>query len=129
MYPKASSRDKLLTSIHSGLCISADILAPTINLFVVQQLPQQDQSLGGALIQTSNQLGRSLGLAISTAVETAIVNADITTQDPGSARLLQGLRAAEWVNVALAGTSLLIILALFRDMTQVGAAIKKPTKT
>ncbi|KAL2401281.1 Low affinity ammonium transporter [Exophiala dermatitidis] len=102
------------------LCISTDILAPTINLFIIRQLPPSDQALGGALIQTSNQLGRAIGLAISTAVETAIVK---DHDRAGDALLLRGIRAGEWVNVGMAALASSIIILVFRDLKEVGAAI------
>ncbi|KIY01398.1 uncharacterized protein Z520_02950 [Fonsecaea multimorphosa CBS 102226] len=102
------------------LCISTDILAPTINLFIIRQLPPADQALGGALIQTSNQLGRAIGLAISTAVKTAIVK---DHDRVGDALLLRGIRAGEWVNVGMAALSCSIILLVFRGLKEVGGAL------
>lgn len=60
----SSSHATSPTLTDSGLCICADVLAPTINLFVVQRLPQQDRPLDNTLTQTSNRLGRALGLAM-----------------------------------------------------------------
>ncbi|OQU95223.1 hypothetical protein CLAIMM_01462 [Cladophialophora immunda] len=108
--------------LDQGLCISTDILAPTINLFIIRQLPPADQALGGALIQTSNQLGRAIGLAISTVVKTAVVNNE-NHDRVGDTLLLRGIRAGEWVNVGMAALSCSIILLVFRGLKEVGAAI------
>ncbi|KAJ8061477.1 hypothetical protein OCU04_009292 [Sclerotinia nivalis] len=82
------------------LCISADMLSPTINLFVV---------------------GRSLGLAIATAVQGAVgsTGGSEIHRDPS---MLKGLRAGEWVNVGLAAATLLLVLVFFRATRHSGAS-------
>ncbi|KAH9218967.1 major facilitator superfamily domain-containing protein [Leptodontidium sp. 2 PMI_412] len=54
------------------LCLSVDVFWSVASLFISQQLPEEDQALGSALLQTANQVGRSLGLAIGTGVQTAV---------------------------------------------------------
>lgn len=97
------------------------MLSPTINLFVVRRLDERDQSLGGALLNTSNQVGRSLGLAIATAVQGAVgsTGKEGIYRDPS---MLKGLRAAEWVNVGLAAATLLLVLVFFRGTRHSGAS-------
>ena len=81
------------------LCLSVDIFWPVASLFIAQQLPQEDQALGSGLLQTANQVGRSLGLAIATGVQTAVEGNTGTLS--GDGELLRGLRAAQWFNVGL----------------------------
>ncbi|ORY58185.1 major facilitator superfamily [Pseudomassariella vexata] len=102
------------------LCFSVDIFAPTINLFIVERLPEKDQSLGGGLINTANQLGRAFGLAIATAAQSGVVGSDDGLQKQGNDSVLSGLRAAEWVLVASAITTSLVVMGFFRGMAQVG---------
>ncbi|KAF5602880.1 drug resistance [Fusarium subglutinans] len=75
---------------------------------------QDEQSLGGGLVQTVNNVGRALALAIATAIQTAIAG-DINNQH-GSDIYLDGLRAAQWFNFTLAVTGILLALVFFRDL-------------
>ncbi|KAF5553692.1 drug resistance [Fusarium mexicanum] len=75
---------------------------------------QDEQSLGGGLLQTVNNVGRALGLAIATAIQTAVAG-DINNQQ-GSDTYLDGLRAAQWFNFTLAVTGILLALVFFRDL-------------
>ncbi|KAF5692370.1 aspartyl-tRNA synthetase [Fusarium denticulatum] len=77
-------------------------------------IPQEDQSLGGGLLQTVNNVGRALGLAIATAIQTAI--AGDTNDEQGSNLYLNGLRAAQWFNFTLAVTGILLALVFFRGL-------------
>jgi hypothetical protein len=103
------------------LCISADVLAPTLNLFIIRRLPSENRSIGGGLISTFNQVGRTLGLAIATAVQSATGHAESSGAETWNPALLRGYRAAQWVNVALTTAAMAIILVAFRNMKQVGA--------
>ncbi|KAH7260894.1 drug resistance protein [Fusarium redolens] len=93
-------------------CMSVEIVWPVFSLLTAKSLPQEDQSLGGGLLQTVNNIGRALGLAVATAVQTS-VSGD-TDDFIGSDDYLRGLRAAQWVNFALAATSMLMGLIFFR---------------
>ncbi|KAJ8122870.1 hypothetical protein ONZ43_g1049 [Nemania bipapillata] len=53
--------------------IGADITWPCLTLFTSKSLPQEDQALGGGLINASAGVGRAIGLAIVTALQTAIL--------------------------------------------------------
>jgi hypothetical protein len=92
--------------------MSVEIVWPVFSLLTAKSLPQEDQSLGGGLLQTVNNVGRALGLAVATAVQTS-VSGD-TDDFIGSDDYLRGLRAAQWVNFALAATSMLMGLIFFR---------------
>ncbi|OCK81537.1 MFS general substrate transporter [Lepidopterella palustris CBS 459.81] len=108
----------------------ADTLYPSLTLFTAHSLPQEDQALGGALINAVGQVGRAIGLAIGTALETAVIaskkGTDVSSVGkaiikPGDAALLAGLRAAEWFNFALAIAAFAVVLFAFRGAGKVGA--------
>lgn len=97
------------------LCVSADFVWPVVGLFIAQSLPEEDQSLGGGLLQTSNQVGRALGLAVATAVQTAVEGSVQAAElVPGNAQLLHGIRAGQWTNVAMTMVTMLVAVAAFR---------------
>ncbi|OHF00840.1 major facilitator superfamily transporter [Colletotrichum orchidophilum] len=109
--------------------IGADMAWPTLILFVSKALPQEDQALGGALVNSVGQVGRSIGLAISTAVQTAIMAKarGVSVEEAGpmlewDQPSLDGLRAANWMNFALGITSLTIVIVFFRSSEIVGRA-------
>ncbi|KAJ3536550.1 hypothetical protein NM208_g6667 [Fusarium decemcellulare] len=96
------------------LCMSVEIVWPVFSLLTAKSLPQEDQSLGGGLLQTVNNVGRALGLAVATAVQTAVTGD--SDNGKGSEANLQGLRAAQWVNFALAAAAILVTLTFFRGL-------------
>lgn len=109
--------------------IGADTSWPSLTLFTSSALPQEDQAIGGALINAAGQLGRAIGLAISTAVQTAVIASargesveNTGGLEPWDSATLKGIRAANWVNFAFGVTSLLIVLVAFRSMEIVGKA-------
>ncbi|GKT54532.1 major facilitator superfamily transporter [Colletotrichum tofieldiae] len=115
--------------------IGADMAWPTLILFVSKALPQEDQALGGALVNSVGQVGRSIGLAISTAVQTAIMAKarGLSVENAGPVEewdqpSLDGLRAANWMNFALGITSLTIVILFFRGSEIVGRAEPAPNK-
>ncbi|KAH0491261.1 hypothetical protein TgHK011_002698 [Trichoderma gracile] len=107
--------------------IGSDTTWPCLTLFTSRALPREDQAVGGALINSVGQFGRSIGLAISTAVQTAVManarglpvkNAgSIEAWDPES---LKGLRAASWMNLAFGIVSMGVVLVAFRTLDIVG---------
>ena len=100
------------------LCASVEIVWPVISLLIAEELPQEDQALGGGLLQTVNNVGRALGLAIATAVQTSTQGSggNESGGDSGDANFLRGLRAAQGVNVGLGVASVTIALAVFRNL-------------
>ncbi|KAJ5287054.1 hypothetical protein N7478_002740 [Penicillium angulare] len=91
-----------------------------LTLFVSTVLPKDDQAVAGALMYVFNQLGRAFGLAISTAVQTAVSASSSGNQaekmkitEPGDKNFLKGIRAASWLDVGFALTSLALISAAF----------------
>ena len=115
--------------------IGADTTWPSLTLFTSHTLPQEDQAIGGALINAAGQLGRAIGLAISIATQTSVMasargvsveNAGgIEAWDPAS---LKGLRAGSWVSFAYGVVSLLIVPFAFRSMEIVGKPSPKKEK-
>ncbi|KAF6803984.1 major facilitator superfamily transporter [Colletotrichum sojae] len=114
--------------------IGADTAWPSLTLFVSKSLPQEDQALGGALVNSVGQVGRSIGLAISTAIQTSVMASarGTSVEDAGPVMewdqpSLDGLRAASWMNFALGVTSLVIVCVFFRSSEIVGLA-DEPSK-
>ncbi|OTA54355.1 hypothetical protein K449DRAFT_377713 [Hypoxylon sp. EC38] len=115
--------------------MGADITWPSLTLFTSKSLPQEDQALGGALINSMGQIGRAIGLAITTAIQTAVMARDrgvpveeagkILPWEPAS---LNGLRAGIWFNFALALCCAIVVAVYFRGTGIVGK-IEKPQQT
>ncbi|OTB06559.1 hypothetical protein M426DRAFT_318956 [Hypoxylon sp. CI-4A] len=116
--------------------IGADISWPTLTLFTSKSLPQEDQALGGALINSMGQIGRAIGLAITTAIQTAVTARDrglpveksgkIQPWEPAS---LAGLRASIWFNFGLAVCCTLVVVVYFRGTGIVGKIEKRPQQS
>lgn len=99
----------------------ADTAIPCVSLIVSHAMPPEDQAMGGALLQTAMQLGRVVGLAIATATQTAVVAreeglsvADVGRIQQGGRSSLLGLRAANWLNFALAVAASGVVGGLLR---------------
>lgn len=113
--------------------IGADITWPTLTLFTSKSLPQDDQALGGALINSMGQIGRAIGLAITTAIQTAVMARDRGVPVEASGKILPwepaslaGLRAGIWFNFALALCCAVVVTVYFRGTGIVGKIEKKP---
>ncbi|KAL2128949.1 hypothetical protein VTI74DRAFT_8416 [Chaetomium olivicolor] len=106
----------------------ADTTWPCLILFTSHSLPQADQALGGALVNSMGQIGRSIGLAVATAIQTAVSARErgVNVQDVGpmgsDAASLLGLRAAEWWNFGTGISALLVVLLAFRGSGIIGKA-------
>ncbi|KAL1891814.1 hypothetical protein Cpir12675_004819 [Ceratocystis pirilliformis] len=107
----------------------ADTTWPSLTLFTSRALPQEDQALGGALVNSSGQIGRSVGLALATAAQTAVMararGVSVTDAGPTIAwddASLKGLHAAAWLNFGLGMTSLSAVVIFFRGNYIVGRA-------
>ena len=107
--------------------LGADTTWPALTLFTSRALPPEDQAIGGALINTSSQLGRAIGLAISTATQTAVLAGarDVSVEnagglEPGDHATLLGIRAANWVNFSFGIISLCLVPFAFRSLEIVG---------
>ena len=109
----------------------ADTLFPILTLFTAKSLPQEDQALGGALINAVGQIGRAIGLAIMTALQTAVearesgrdieaVGGQGDGLKVGDPALRIGLRSASWFNFALAIAALGVVLVFFRGAGKIG---------
>jgi hypothetical protein len=119
--------------------VGADTTWPCLTLFTSRALPREDQAIGGALINSVGQIGRSIGLAIATAIQTAVMaNArGVSVKNVGSIKAwdpdsLKGLRAASWFDFALGLVSLALVLVAFRTLEIVGKVgppvAKKPSQ-
>ncbi|KAI0420502.1 major facilitator superfamily transporter [Xylaria grammica] len=107
--------------------IGADITWPCLTLFTSKSLPQEDQALGGGLINASAGVGRAIGLAIDTAIQTAVLARErhvsveqagmITAWDNPS---LVSIRAANWFNFALGLSCVAVVCIAFRGTGIVG---------
>ncbi|KAI1331015.1 major facilitator superfamily transporter [Xylariaceae sp. FL0255] len=111
--------------------IGIDTAWPCLILFTSKSLPQEDQAVGGALVNSLAQIGRAIGLAIATAIQTAVMAAhsDKSVQDsskitPHNPASLAGLRAAYWFNFALGILCLIFVCVTFRGTGIVGERAK-----
>jgi Na+/melibiose symporter-like transporter len=107
----------------------ADTTWPSLTLFTSHSLPQEDQAMGGALVNAVGQVGRSIGLAIATAIQTAVMAQqqgrqiqDVGPVLAGDEAGLAGLRAADWFNFGTALVSVSVVLVAFRGSGIVGKA-------
>lgn len=107
--------------------VGADTTWPALTLFVSSCLSDQDQALGGALINSVGQVGRAVGLAIATAVQTAVMARErgVGVQDVGEVEVgegasLDGIRAASWTTFALGVCSLAVVAVTFRGSEVIG---------
>lgn len=109
--------------------LGADTVYPCLTLFTAKSLPQEDQALGGALINAVGQIGRAIGLAIATAVETAVIASEkgvpvdaVGGEDlgKGDPALLSGLRAAEWFTFGMAIAAFVLAAVAFRGAGYIG---------
>ncbi|KAL7628293.1 hypothetical protein AAE478_002493 [Parahypoxylon ruwenzoriense] len=112
--------------------IGADITWPCLTLFTSKSLSQDDQALGGALVNAMGQIGRAIGLAISTAIQTAVMARDrgVPVEEAGNIKAwepasLAGLRANNWFNFALAICCAIVVAVYFRGTGIVGRIEKK----
>ncbi|CZT17542.1 related to aminotriazole resistance protein [Ramularia collo-cygni] len=118
-----------------AMCLAvfgADTLFPALLLLTAHALPQEDQAIGGAMVNAVGQIGRAIGLAIGTAIQVAVqeskeVSDDAAVTGAGSKdnpAFLAGLRSAEWFNFALCLVALGIATFAFRGAGKVGGSKK-----
>ncbi|KAF2258622.1 MFS general substrate transporter [Lojkania enalia] len=112
------------------LTMSVEVLAPVLSLFVVKCLDQDNQALGGGLLQTSNNIGKAVGLAIAglvqRLVETILApvckDCEVGTLAAksegrvGDQILLTGIRAAQCANIIFAVLALITTLVYLRKL-------------
>jgi len=109
--------------------LGADTTWPCMTLFTSHALPQQDQALGGALVNSMGQVGRSISLAIATAIQTAVMarQRGLPVEEAGPVKVwedasLKGLQAANWFHFALGVVSMGVAVSAFRGVGIVGKA-------
>lgn len=110
----------------------ADTTWPSLTLFTSKALPQADQALGGALVNSMAQIGRSIGLALATAIQTAVMARErgVKIEDAGPLGVwdnpsLLGIRAASWFHFALGVVSFFVVAIAFRGSGIVGKGAEK----
>ncbi|KAI1776737.1 drug resistance protein [Hypoxylon cercidicola] len=115
--------------------VGADSAWPCLTLFTSKTLPQEDQALGGALINSMGQIGRAIGLAITTAIQTAVIARDRGVPVEASGKILPweaaslaGLRAGIWFSFGL-GLCCAIVVAVYFRGTGIVGKIEKPQQT
>ena len=111
-----------------AMCLSvagADTIQPALMLYTAQSLPQEDQALGGAMINAVREIGRAVGLAVATAVQTAVERGarEKGVKEEGVYRgqeldgaFLKGLRAAGWFGVGLGAVATGVVIVAFRGV-------------
>jgi hypothetical protein len=112
----------------------SDTLFPALLLLTAHALPQEDQAMGGAMVNAVGQIGRAIGLAIGTAIQVAVQESREGSNDaavsgsPSASKdnpaFLAGLRSAEWFNFALCLVAFVIATVFFRGAGKVGGAKK-----
>ncbi|KAM7195531.1 Major facilitator superfamily domain containing protein [Rhypophila sp. PSN 637] len=107
----------------------ADTAWPCLILFTSHSLPQEDQALGGALVNAMGQVGRAIGLAVATAIQTGVMARErgVRVEEAGPVLLwdhptLMGIRAANWWHCALGLAALSVVLIAFRGSGIIGKA-------
>ncbi|KAI0538317.1 major facilitator superfamily transporter [Xylaria digitata] len=107
--------------------IGADITWPCLTLFTSKSLPQEDQALGGGLINASAGVGRAIGLAIDTAIQTAVLARErgVSVERAGmimewDKASLVSIKAANWFNFALSLFCVAVVGIAFRGTGIVG---------
>lgn len=75
--------------------------------------------MSGAMLQTSNNVGRALGLAVATAIQISVQGAHETALPVGSVDLLRGIRAGQWTNVGLTLAAMTVTVIVFRGLGKV----------
>ncbi|KAK0629702.1 major facilitator superfamily-domain-containing protein [Bombardia bombarda] len=105
----------------------ADTAWPCLILFTSHALPQEDQAIGGGLVNAMGQVGRAIGLAVATAIQTAVMARErgVSVQEVGAVKeweeaSLLGLRAANWWHFALGICSMSLVLLAFRGSGVLG---------
>ncbi|KAH8881360.1 MFS general substrate transporter [Thozetella sp. PMI_491] len=116
--------------------IGPDIATPSLTLFTSHSVSQDDQALGGALINAMAFVGRSIGLAIATAVQTAVMARErgVDVQNAGKLEAwdepsLLGIRAANWFSVGLTLASTLLVAVSFRGSGIIGKLPQRESRT
>ncbi|KAF2231691.1 MFS general substrate transporter [Viridothelium virens] len=111
-----------------AMCLSAagaDTLQPVLMLFTAQSLPQEDQALGGAMINAVREVGRAIWLAVATALQTAVERkaraegVSVVGTYHGielDEAFWRGLRTAGWFSVGLALVAMGVVAGAFRGV-------------
>ncbi|KAK7422621.1 hypothetical protein QQZ08_009427 [Neonectria magnoliae] len=115
--------------------IGADTAWPCLTLFTSHSLPQEDQAVGGALINAMGMFGRAIALAIATAVQSSTMASargvsvqDVGPVEPWDGPSLKGLRAAGWANFGIAMLALILVVVTFWSMEVIGRKPVRPDR-
>ena len=109
--------------------LGADTTIPSLSLFVSHALAQEDQAMGGALLNAAMQFGKVFGLAIATTTQTIVMARargvpveNVGQVHPRESSSLAGLRAANWLNFAFGLCAFCVVAVSFRGSGIVGKA-------
>ncbi|KAH8651374.1 efflux transporter [Xylariales sp. PMI_506] len=127
---------RLISRVPTYLMLMFGEFTTAISCLLLASLPEEDQALGGALINASGQVGRAIGLALTTAIQTAVLARarGVPVEDVGSIEAwddasLQSIRAANWFNFGLSLLCMVICGLAFRGTGIVGKLPDQPGRT
>jgi hypothetical protein len=100
--------------------VGADTVYPCLGLFTTQSLPRKDQSLAGAMFQTTAAIGRTVFPPVTSAIQYSIQSKREKHGDDKMAAYLAGLRSSEWFCFALMVVSLGLVLVGLRNIGKIG---------
>ncbi|KAM0237934.1 hypothetical protein ACHAPO_003809 [Fusarium lateritium] len=115
--------------------VGADTAWPCLTLFTSHALPREDQTVGGALINSSGMIGRAISLAVATAIQSSVMakarGVDVQHVGPveeWDAPSLKGLRAGAWTNFGILFMALALVVYTFRSMEIIGKLPERPQR-
>lgn len=104
--------------------VGADTVYPCLGLFTTQSLPRKDQSVAGAMFQTTAAIGRTMFLPVTSAIQTSVQNRRENQGNSEMYAYLSGLRSAEWFCFAMMVGSLGLVIVGLRNIGKVGMVKK-----
>lgn len=100
--------------------VGADTVYPCLGLFTTQALPRKDQSVAGAMFQTTAAIGRTMFLPVTAAIQNSMQSRQEKHGYDARFAYLTGLRSAEWFCFALMVVSLGFVAVGLRNIGKVG---------
>jgi hypothetical protein len=100
--------------------VGADTVYPCLGLFTTQSLSRKDQSLAGAMFQTTAAMGRTMFLPITAAIQYSVQTRHERQGHSQTVAFLSGLRSAEWFCFALMVVSLVMVIIGLRNIGNIG---------
>ncbi|KAL3422157.1 efflux transporter [Phlyctema vagabunda] len=101
-----------------GIVISvfgADVIYPSIQVVISHSLPQHEQALAGAIVDTAAQVGKALGLSLASTIFTAV-------QERGKKQppQLMSVHAAQYFGFACCTTCMILAIVGLRGLGRIG---------